>query len=74
MAPPGTDPATSGLAARPARPARPSHFERGFLPALAPAVAAYPEARIEIGEDGLLPHPSRPPVAPRLVAARSSRS
>ena len=71
MAQPGTDPAASGLAARPGRPARPSHFKRDFLRALAPAVAAYPAARIEIGEDGLLLHPSRPPVAPRLVAARS---
>jgi hypothetical protein len=47
---------------------RPSHFKRDFLRALAPAVAAYPEAQVELGEDALLLHPSRPPVAPRLVA------
>lgn len=43
-------------------------FRRDFRKALAPAVAAYPEARVELGEGGVLLHPSRPPVAPRLVA------
>jgi hypothetical protein len=47
-------------------------FRRDFRKALAPAVAAYPEARVEVGEDGVVLHPSRPPVAPRLVAVGRS--
>ena len=43
-------------------------FRRDFRKALAPAVAAYPEARVEVGEDGVILYPSRPPVGPRLVA------
>ena len=48
----------------------PSNFRRLFRKALAPAVVAYPEARVEFAEDdsGLILYPSRPPVAPRLVA------
>jgi hypothetical protein len=50
------------------------NFKREFRKALAPAVVAYPEARVEVDEAGLVLHPSRPPVAPRLVAlAASSR-
>jgi len=46
-----------------------NNFKRDFKKALAPAVAAYPEARVEYdAEAGLILHPSRPPVAPRLVA------
>jgi hypothetical protein len=48
---------------------RPRSFREHFGKALAPAVAAYPEARIETGDDGLVLYPSRPPVAPRLVSA-----
>jgi hypothetical protein len=43
-------------------------FRENFLKALAPAVVAYPEARVELGQDGLILHPSRPPVLPKLVA------
>jgi hypothetical protein len=46
------------------------NFKRDFKKALAPAVAAYPEARIEMEEAGVILHPCRPPVAPRLVAVR----
>lgn len=46
------------------------NFRREFRKALAPAIVAYPEARVEIEDDGLVLHPSRPPVAPRLVALR----
>jgi hypothetical protein len=51
---------------------RVKNFRRDFRQALAPAVVAYPEARVEFAEDdgGLILHPSRPPVAPKLVAAR----
>jgi hypothetical protein len=46
------------------------NFRRDFRLALAPAVAAYPEARLEFseGDAGLTLFPSRPPVAPRLVS------
>ncbi len=47
--------------------ARRRDFVRDFRKALAPAVTAYPEARVEIEDDGLVLHPSRPPVAPRIV-------
>jgi hypothetical protein len=43
------------------------HFKPRFGEALAAAVAAYPEARVELGESGIILHPSRPPVA-RLTA------
>jgi hypothetical protein len=39
------------------------HFKPRFLEALAPAVAAYPEARVEMTEKGITLHPSRPPIA-----------
>jgi hypothetical protein len=34
---------------------------------LAAATAAYPEARVEIGEGGIMLHPARPPIG-RLAA------
>jgi hypothetical protein len=43
-------------------------FVRDFRKALAPAVAAYEGAMVTVGEEGLTLYPSRPPVAPRLVA------
>jgi hypothetical protein len=47
----------------------PNNFRRDFRRALAPAVAAYPEARVEFEDEaGLILYPSRPPVARRLVA------
>jgi Plasmid encoded RepA protein len=39
------------------------HFRPRFAEALAAAVAAYPEAKVGVGEDGITLHPSRPPVA-----------
>jgi hypothetical protein len=42
------------------------HFKPSFLEALDAAVAAYPEARIEISEAGITLNPSRPPI-PRLA-------
>jgi hypothetical protein len=42
-------------------------FRRDFRKALAPAVAAYPEARVELHDEGIILHPSAPPVAPRLI-------
>lgn len=43
-------------------------WKRDFLKALAPAVSAYPEARVDVEDEGLVLHPSRPPVAPRALA------
>jgi hypothetical protein len=40
------------------------HFKPSFLDALAAATAAYPEARVVVGEGGITLHPARPPVAP----------
>lgn len=39
------------------------HFKPSFIEALSAALAAYPEARIDIEERGVILHPSRPPVA-----------
>lgn len=38
-------------------------FRAYFLDALGAAAAAYPNARIEVGESGVTLHPSRPPIA-----------
>jgi hypothetical protein len=43
------------------------HFKPSFLEALAAATAAYPEARVDVSEAGLVLHPARPPIA-RLSA------
>jgi hypothetical protein len=45
-----------------------SAFRRDFLTALGQAVSAYPEARVELANEGVILYPSRPPVAPRLIA------
>ena len=42
------------------------HFKPSFLEALGAATAAYPEARVDVGEAGITLHPAKPPVA-RLV-------
>jgi len=39
------------------------HFRPRFIEALAAALAAYPEARVGVGESGIILHPSRPPIA-----------
>lgn len=39
------------------------HFKPRFTEALAAAVAAYPESRVELGDAGITLHPSRPPVS-----------
>jgi hypothetical protein len=45
------------------------HFKPRFSEALAAAVAAYPEARVDLGEKGVTLHPSRSPI-PRLPIAQ----
>jgi hypothetical protein len=39
------------------------HFKPRFVEALAAAVAAYPEARVELDDKGVILRPSRPPIA-----------
>lgn len=46
--------------------ARMFHFKPGFTEALAAALAAYPDARVDLEETGIVLHPSPPPVAPRV--------
>jgi hypothetical protein len=43
-------------------------FRRDFPKMLAPAVAAYPEAQVEVGDDGVVLHPSPSAVAAKVVA------
>jgi Plasmid encoded RepA protein len=42
------------------------HFKPSFVEALSAATAAYPDARVEVADSGIMLHPARPPVA-RLV-------
>ncbi len=46
------------------------HFKNKFPGTLALANAVYPGAKVEFTDEGLVLKPSRPPVAPRLLAAR----
>jgi len=43
------------------------NFRMRFLPNLKLALAVYPEARVEVGDNGLVLHPSRPPVTKALA-------
>jgi Plasmid encoded RepA protein len=43
-------------------------FRRDFPKMLAPAVAAYPEARVEVDDNGVVLYPSPSPIASRVVA------
>lgn len=49
------------------------HFKPRFLEALAAALAAYPEARVDISDTGIILHSSRPPVA-RLTSKSLARA
>lgn len=46
------------------------HFKNKFPAVLSLATAVYPDANVEVAEQGIILRPSRPPVAPRLIAAR----
>lgn len=46
--------------------ARMHHFKPGFTDSLAAALAAYPDAHVDLDDAGIVLHPSRPPVAPRF--------
>ena len=43
-------------------------FRRDFPKMLGPAVAAYPGAHVELADEGVILHPSPPPVATKVVA------
>jgi hypothetical protein len=46
-------------------------FKHRFTKILDLALAVYPEAKLEVVQQGVILKPSRPPVAPRIVAARA---
>lgn len=46
------------------------HFKPRFTQAVTLATAVYPAAKIEIREEGVVLKPSRPPVAPKILAVR----
>jgi Plasmid encoded RepA protein len=48
-----------------------AHFKMRFVDSLKVATAVYRDAAIELDDKGLILMPSRPPVAPRLVAVNS---
>jgi hypothetical protein len=45
------------------------HFKNKFPGTLALATAVYPDAKVEITEQGVILKPSRPPVAPRQISS-----
>jgi Plasmid encoded RepA protein len=46
------------------------HFKERFAGVLAMALAVYPDANVEVVDEGVILKPSRPPVAPKLIAIR----
>ena len=46
------------------------HFKSKWPKALQLALAVYPDAKVDILDEGVMLNPSRPPVAPRLIAGR----
>ena len=48
-------------------------FRHNFKKPLELALAVYPDAKVEVGERGLLLHPSKPPVSPKLVSLAPRR-
>ena len=46
------------------------HFKNKWTQTLAMAMAVYPAANVEVVDEGVILKPSRPPVAPKLVAIR----
>ena len=53
--------------------ARMRDFQQTFSVNLRLALAVYPDAKVDAGREGLILHPSKPPVAPKLVAVRNGR-
>ena len=48
------------------------NFRSKFTTTLGLATAVYPAARVNVTEEGVVIRPSRPPVAPKIIAGRSS--
>jgi Plasmid encoded RepA protein len=46
------------------------HFKNKWTQTLAMACAVYPDAKVDVVDEGIILKPSRPPVTPRLVAVR----
>lgn len=46
------------------------HFKSKFPAVLSLATAVYPDANIDVTDEGIIMKPSRPPIAPRLITAR----
>jgi hypothetical protein len=46
------------------------HFKERFPRLLSLSTAVYPDANVEVVDEGVILKPSRPPVAPRLIAVR----
>lgn len=46
------------------------HFKPRFVGSLAMAMAVYPDARVDVADEGVVLKPSRPPVAPKIHALR----
>lgn len=46
------------------------HFKPRFTGTLALAMAVYPGARVEVTQEGVILKPSKPPVAPKMIAVR----
>lgn len=45
------------------------NFRRMFKDSLALAMAVYPDARVDVNQEGVVLHPSRPPVTPKAISA-----
>jgi hypothetical protein len=46
------------------------HFKNKWTQTLAMACAVYPDANVDVVDEGIILKPSRPPVAPRLIGVR----
>lgn len=46
------------------------HFRSKFLPTLRLALAVYPDAKVDVEDDGITLRPSPPPVPPRVVTIK----
>jgi hypothetical protein len=51
-----------------------AHFKMRFVDSLKIATAVYRDANVELDEKGLILNPSRPPVAPKLIAVAGKAS
>lgn len=52
--------------------ARMDHFKTGFITNLKLALAVYPEAEVLVLKEGVILHPARPPVSPKIIPVKST--